>query len=104
MSNKHLQRRTSKQNDNKNELDLSGQIWQEVDRMLSLPRYHNIHTLTVNNSSLAIIPLLPHSIEILDLSRNHIERIQGLNNLPYLKVVQLSHNEIRRIEGLSKKK
>ena len=95
-------RQTNTKQTAKDGLDLTGQIWQEVDRILSLPQYHNIRVLTVNNSSLATIPLLPHGIEILDLSRNHIERIQGLNNLTFLKTLQLSHNEIRRIEGLSK--
>eukprot|EP01083_Nonionella_stella_P268343 907101_1 len=86
----------------KEELDLSGKIWQQVDRTLSHPKYHNIRILTVNNSALATIPLLPHGIEVLDLSRNHIDRMQGLNALSHLQSLRLSHNEIRRIEGISK--
>ena len=96
--------KNNKNDNNKNEinLDLSGKVWQQIDTILSLPSYHNIRELTVHNSSLSTIPLLPHKIEILDLSRNHIERIQGLNNLSFLRILNLSHNEIRRIEGLSK--
>lgn len=102
MFNKQIQAKGKDNNNNDEKLDLSGKIWQEVDRIISLPRYHHIRILTVNNSSLATIPVLPHKIEKLDLSRNHIDRIQGLHNLSFLRILQLSHNEIRRIEGLSK--
>lgn len=103
MSYEEMEKKKQKpQNKSSDGLDLSGKIWQEIDRVLCLPRYHNIKILKINNSSLATIPLLPHGLEILDLSRNHIERIQGLSNLSFLRVLKLNHNELRRLEGLSK--
>ena len=83
-------------------LDLSGQVWQEIDRRLASKRSHRIQILTVRNSSLASIPFLPWHIQILDLSKNHIERITGLNELKQLKVLNLCRNEIRRIECLTR--
>ena len=38
----------------------------------------------------------------MDLSRNHIEKIEGLDALKQLRHLNLSHNHIRRIEHLSR--
>lgn len=81
-------------------LDLSRCIWPDIDRSLSQPQYGNLRQLIIKNSQLSSIPILPRSLRLLDVSRNLIENISGLDELPNLRVLRIARNSLRRIDGL----
>lgn len=61
-----------------------------------------------SHNSLIVVPFLPKNLSgfrnliFLDLYDNQIERIEGLDRLPYLRVLMLGKNRISKIENLER--
>ncbi|OUM67917.1 hypothetical protein PIROE2DRAFT_4465, partial [Piromyces sp. E2] len=65
----------------------------------------NIHSIVLHSNNIRVIEpgILQKfcNITSLDLSSNHIEKIQGLEKLYNLQILNLSNNKIKIIDGLS---
>ena len=66
-------------------------------------RLNSVHRLDLFNKNLTVIPreiCLFHNLNILMLSDNRIESVQGLQNLPALQTLELSDNQIQSVQAL----
>ena len=78
-------------------LDLSRQSLPELDAQLPNYAFANLRVLVLHDAGLTSLPIaLPASLHKLDVARNKLPRIAGVEHLTQLRVFVADFNEVRR--------
>eukprot|EP01012_Entosiphon_sulcatum_P013915 TRINITY_DN1908_c2_g1_i2.p1 TRINITY_DN1908_c2_g1~~TRINITY_DN1908_c2_g1_i2.p1 ORF type:complete len:1296 (+),score=220.69 TRINITY_DN1908_c2_g1_i2:147-4034(+) len=73
---------------------------QNLSSLIGRP-FHGLAVLDLSCNQLTDLHGLPQTLRRLDVSRNHLHAIQGLDRCPLLEYLNLRRNGITRIDGLA---